>query len=206
MTGRSRRHLALPASYAFHHRRRCRHLGLRAPVGTGQSIHQRSRWPPVIAPLLAVASMIGWRGAQAYLRELAEQRRIRAIFSGYVSPAILDTILSGALRDGRAGTRQPLASLFADIRDFTAFCARLAGAPRLHRHRRRHHAGGPSPAALQVRAARASRRARCIRTGATSLALYQAQLGLPFTGLRCSPAGADRPHRPHRAQTGAAVW
>lgn len=78
---------------------------------------------PVMAPLLAVTLMIGWLGTQAYLRELAEQRRIRAIFSGYVSPAILDTILSGALADGRAATCQPLAFLFADIRGFTAFCA-----------------------------------------------------------------------------------
>jgi adenylate cyclase len=78
---------------------------------------------PVMAPLLALTLMVGWLGAQAYLRELAEQRRIRSIFSGYVSPAILDTILSGALKDGRAGTRQPLAFLFADIRGFTAFCA-----------------------------------------------------------------------------------
>lgn len=78
---------------------------------------------PVMAPLLALAIGLGWLGARAYRRELAEQRRIRSIFSGYVSPAILDTILSGALKDGRVGTRQQLAFLFADIRGFTAYCA-----------------------------------------------------------------------------------
>lgn len=78
---------------------------------------------PVAAPLLALALYTTWLGVQAYRRELAGQRRIRAIFAGYVSPAILDTILSGALQDGRAGMRQPLAFMFADIRGFTAFCA-----------------------------------------------------------------------------------
>lgn len=78
---------------------------------------------PVAAPLLALALTTIWLGVKAYRRELAGRRRIRSIFAGYVSPAILDTILSGALRDGQAGTRQPLAFLFADIRGFTALCA-----------------------------------------------------------------------------------
>lgn len=78
---------------------------------------------PVPAALLALAFSAGLVGAQAYARQLAEQRRLRAIFSGYVSPAILDTILSGALKEGRTGSRQSLAFLFADIRGFTAFCA-----------------------------------------------------------------------------------
>lgn len=78
---------------------------------------------PVPAVLLALALGLGVLGLRAYGRLVAEQRRLRSIFSGYVSPAILDTILSGALKDGRAGTRQPLAFLFADMRGFTAFCA-----------------------------------------------------------------------------------
>jgi len=79
--------------------------------------------PPV---LLALSLGLGLLGLQAYGRQVAEQRRLRSIFAGYVSPAILDTILSGALQDGRAGTRQPLAFLFADMRGFTAFCAAAA--------------------------------------------------------------------------------
>jgi adenylate cyclase len=77
----------------------------------------------VTPALLALVLYAGWLGVQAYARQSAEQRRLRSIFSGYVSPAILDTILSGQLKEGRAGTRQPLAFLFADIRGFTAFCA-----------------------------------------------------------------------------------
>lgn len=78
---------------------------------------------PVAPALLALSFGVGVLGVQAHARQLAEQRRLRSIFSGYVSPAILDTILSGQLKDGRAGTRQPLAFLFADIRGFTAFCS-----------------------------------------------------------------------------------
>lgn len=78
---------------------------------------------PVPAPLLALAIGTGYLGTEQYRRQLAEQRRLRTIFSGYVSPAILDTILSGALKDGLASRRQALAFLFADIRGFTAFCA-----------------------------------------------------------------------------------
>jgi len=81
---------------------------------------------PVAAPLLSLACAMAFLGVQAYRRELAERQRVRAIFSGYVSPAILDTILSGALKDGLAGKRQQLAFLFADIRGFTAFCAATA--------------------------------------------------------------------------------
>jgi len=81
---------------------------------------------PVPAVLLALALGLGLLGLRAYAGQVAEQRRLRAIFAGYVSPAILDTILSGALEDGRAGTRQPLAFLFADMRGFTAFCAATA--------------------------------------------------------------------------------
>ena len=78
---------------------------------------------PLAAPLLALGLGLAFIAAQAYLHELTEQRRIRAIFAGYVSPAILDTILSGALQNGLASQRRPLAFLFADIRGFTAFCA-----------------------------------------------------------------------------------
>lgn len=81
-------------------------------------------------------------------RQLAEQQRLRGIFAGYVSPAILDTILSGALKEQPRGRREKLAFLFADIRGFTAFCAShepeevivflnryyAAAAPAMHAH------------------------------------------------------------------------
>nr|WP_315252532.1 adenylate/guanylate cyclase domain-containing protein [uncultured Duganella sp.] len=75
-----------------------------------------------LAAWLALAVCVGAAWWQAFCHHRAEQRRVKEIFAGYVSPAILDTILSGALRAG-GGQRAPLAFLFADIRGFTAFCA-----------------------------------------------------------------------------------
>ena len=75
---------------------------------------------PAWLVLAAAAGRAWW---QSWRDQYAEQRRLRGIFAGYVSPAILDTILSGELRANPAGRRQALAFLFADIRGFTAFCA-----------------------------------------------------------------------------------
>lgn len=78
-----------------------------------------------LACLLVLAAGVAWSSWRAYREQRAGQRRLRAIFAGYVSPAILDTILSGDLRAGLASQRQPLAFLFADLRGFTAMCAAL---------------------------------------------------------------------------------
>lgn len=76
---------------------------------------------PLAAWLAAALSvMAAWWGAFGHHRD--EQRRVKSIFAGYVSPAILDTILSGVLRNGPQSQRAPLAFLFADIRGFTALC------------------------------------------------------------------------------------
>ena len=79
-----------------------------------------------IAPWLVLASGVAWSWWRAYRDQRAGQRRMRSIFAGYVSPAILDTILSGDLRAGLVSQRQPLAFLFADLRRFTAMCNAMA--------------------------------------------------------------------------------
>jgi adenylate cyclase len=94
-----------------------------AILGASLCLLKASMYMTVMSPLLALLLGLGTLNAEAYVRELAEQRRLRSIFAGYVSPAILETILSGALRDGLTGRRHQLAFLFADIRGFTAFCA-----------------------------------------------------------------------------------
>lgn len=76
-----------------------------------------------LAAWLVLATGVAWCWWRAYRDQRAGQRRMRSIFAGYVSPAILDTILSGDLRAGLASQRQPLAFLFADLRGFTGLCA-----------------------------------------------------------------------------------
>ena len=78
---------------------------------------------PLAGPVCALVVGMAWLAASVLHEHRAERARIRSIFAGYVSPAILETILSGALRDGLAAQRQQLAFLFADMRGFTAFCA-----------------------------------------------------------------------------------
>jgi class 3 adenylate cyclase len=76
---------------------------------------------PLAAAVLAVGGALAWLAGAALHEHRAERARLRAIFAGYVSPAILDTILSGALRNGPR--RSHVAFLFADVRGFTQLCA-----------------------------------------------------------------------------------
>jgi len=84
------------------------------------------RWLALpLACWLVLLAGVAWCWWRAYRDQRAGQRRLRSIFAGYVSPAILETIVSGDLRAGLASQRQPLAFLFADLRGFTALCAVL---------------------------------------------------------------------------------
>jgi adenylate cyclase len=76
----------------------------------------------VASTILAIMLAVTWMNLRAFAFSHAERRRIQAIFAGYVSPAILDSILDGKLQGGQT-SRHQLAFLFADIRGFTAFGA-----------------------------------------------------------------------------------
>lgn len=60
--------------------------------------------------------------SRAMLLSIRERNRVLALFSGYISPAILDTIVSGQL-DSYSSKRRVLSFLFADIRGFTTYSA-----------------------------------------------------------------------------------
>lgn len=75
--------------------------------------------PVLLAAGLSMAAI----NADALWRNVRERRRIRNIFAGYVSPGIIDAILSGRLDRDFANRRRPLAFLFADIRGFTQYSA-----------------------------------------------------------------------------------
>ena len=57
--------------------------------------------------------------------KIRERRRLRQVFSGYVSPAILQEIVDGRLKSGLEGHRVQLCVLFSDIRDFTTLSEKL---------------------------------------------------------------------------------
>jgi adenylate cyclase len=77
----------------------------------------------IVVPLMALAMSLLIINTQTAIGNYRERLRIRNIFAGYVSPAILETILRGDLKSGQASVRKNLAFLFADIRGFTAFAA-----------------------------------------------------------------------------------
>ena len=56
---------------------------------------------------------------ETYLR-LSERSRLKLAFSGYVSPAIMQEIVSGALTPSSNGTLAEVCVLFADMRDYTS--------------------------------------------------------------------------------------
>jgi len=107
-------------------------LGLATLLGCGVILGMasylllgRQLFLPPLAPASAAGLGLGGRlGAEAFLK-LRERTRLRRSFSGYVSPGILQQILSGRLQPALQGERRALAVLFADIRDFTTLSEKL---------------------------------------------------------------------------------
>ena len=74
---------------------------------------------PVVTPMCTAAVALGGRNGYDTLLKLRERRRLRASFSGYVSPAIMDEILAGRLRPEIGGGRRTVCVMFSDIRNYT---------------------------------------------------------------------------------------
>jgi adenylate cyclase len=66
---------------------------------------------------LALAALVP-AAVHVYSR-LAERRRLRASFKGYVSPGVMQEILAGRIQPGVAGVRRYVCVMFADIRGYT---------------------------------------------------------------------------------------
>jgi adenylate cyclase len=66
---------------------------------------------------LAAAALVPL--ATDLLSKLAERRRLRASFKGYVSPGVMQEILAGRIQPGLAGVRRYVCVMFADIRGYT---------------------------------------------------------------------------------------
>jgi len=80
---------------------------------------------PIAAPAGGVLlGFMGRTGVDGSFK-IRERRRLRQVFSGYVSPAILQEIVDGRLKSGLEGHRTQLCVLFSDIRDFTTLSEKL---------------------------------------------------------------------------------
>lgn len=82
------------------------------------ALHQ-GRELPVVAGLLVAFLVVGARQLHQNARNLRERRRLRLAFGGYVSPPVLEEILSGKLRPILGGEKCFACVLFSDIRGYT---------------------------------------------------------------------------------------
>lgn len=74
---------------------------------------------PVAGAMATVALALLGRWLVEALFQLRERARLRRTFSGYVSPAVMDEILSGALGDALGGSVRKVCIMFADVRGYT---------------------------------------------------------------------------------------
>ena len=112
-------------------------LLLALQLGAGLLVLQRgNRWLPLLAPLAGLTALALLYGAEAYLREAGERRRLRRTFERYVAPGVVAEILAdpeaaeGILR----GRRLEVTVLMSDIRGFTTLTRQRseAGQSELH--------------------------------------------------------------------------
>lgn len=79
---------------------------------------------PVIRPLLILAAFIAVERFLVYRAIYLDRRRVREVFSRYVSDSVVKEILASNDRDFLQGKRRRLCILIADIRGFTTFSER----------------------------------------------------------------------------------
>jgi len=112
-------------------------LLLALQLTAGLLVLQRgNRWLPLLAPLSGLTALSLLYGAEAYLREAGERRRLRRTFERYVAPGVVAEILAdpeaaeGILR----GRRLEVTVLMSDIRGFTTLTRQRseAGQSELH--------------------------------------------------------------------------
>ena len=114
--------------WLFLWRNRVGSLLLFATVGTSLLIIIIGLAAGLSGCLLPVPSMVGglvgtslFLLAASYRTELAERRKLKALFARYVSPEILDEILRRRDVINISGERRFVAVLFADVRGFTRY-------------------------------------------------------------------------------------
>lgn len=81
-----------------------------------------------LAPVFAV--VFGYTGVTAYqfFREEEEKRRIKGMFSSYVSPELVDSLIESEEVFGLGGQEMELTAFFSDIANFSSLAEQLSAA------------------------------------------------------------------------------
>jgi adenylate cyclase len=80
-------------------------------------------------PAFAIVALVLWLALAKYIREQAMRRSIRSAFGQYLSPVMVDQLVSDPEQLKLTGETRELSIMFCDIRDFTTLSESYADAP-----------------------------------------------------------------------------
>ncbi len=92
-----------------------------ALLGGSVALFARGTWLRVVDPGLATAVAVFSGVAYQYLVEDREKRKVKRLFSRYVSKDVCDQLMADPSRARLGGSRRTMTVLFSDIRGFTTF-------------------------------------------------------------------------------------
>lgn len=78
-------------------------------------------WINLAGPLFMIAATYTGNTVDSVVRTNLEKRRIRAMFSRYVSPAVVDSLMNQENNVELGGSSKEVTILFSDIRSFTSY-------------------------------------------------------------------------------------
>jgi adenylate cyclase len=94
---------------------------LGALVGGGVASFQRGTWLHLVDPAVGIALAAFSGVAYQYLVEDREKRKVKRLFSRYVSKDVCEQLMADPSRARLGGARRTMTVLFSDIRGFTTF-------------------------------------------------------------------------------------
>ncbi|MCP3953203.1 MAG: adenylate/guanylate cyclase domain-containing protein [Desulfobacterales bacterium] len=94
--------------------------GVALPVGCGLVAYQTGFWLPIVVLEMAVVLTIGFTLLANYATEGRQRRFIKGAFRQYLSPAVIDQLISNPERLKLGGERKTLSIFFSDLQGFTS--------------------------------------------------------------------------------------
>ncbi|MCA1753601.1 MAG: adenylate/guanylate cyclase domain-containing protein [Spirochaeta sp.] len=101
-------------------------LFLPAPMLMGFAAYLPGYWFPVVAPTAGVILALVGAGAASYAVEGKQKRFIKSAFQQYLSPDVIENLLSDPERLRLGGERRVLSIFFSDLQGFTGISEKLS--------------------------------------------------------------------------------